>query len=109
MRFFTMAFTGFVVVGIAALAFANPSMLPNHPGYPSGGEFANDTGQKNLTVEQSRLEAAASEDAHTMQQLVNPNNERLLKSQGAGQLPLVQGPDIKIEPPVASATDMLKK
>jgi hypothetical protein len=104
-----MVLTGFVVVGIAGLAFANPSMLPKHPGYPSEGEFANDTGQKNLTVEQSRLDAAASEDAHTMQKLMDPNNERLLESQGAGQLPRVQGPDIKIEPPVASATDMSTK
>ena len=104
-----MLLTGFVVVGIASLAFANPSMLPNHPGYPSEGEFANDTGQKNLTVEQSRSEAAASEDAHSMQKVTDPNNKRLLESQGAGQLPLVQGPDITIEPPVASATDMSKQ
>ena len=53
MRFYTIVMTGLVLVGSAALAAANPSMLPKHPGYPSGGEYANDPGQKNLTVEQS--------------------------------------------------------
>ena len=73
--------TGLVLVGSAALAAANPSMLPEHPGYPSSGEYANDTGQKNLTVEQSLSRAAVSEDAHTGQELVDPYNARLLESQ----------------------------
>jgi hypothetical protein len=100
--------TGLVLVGSAALAAANPSMLPKHPGYPSGGEYANDTGQKNLTVEQSLSRAAVSEDAHTGQMLVDPNNARPLKPEGAGQLPTVQGPQIKIEPPVTELTRMPK-
>ena len=104
MKVYTIVMTGLVLVGSAALAAANPSMLPEHPGYPSGGEYANDTGQKNLTVEQSLSSAAASEDAHTGQKLVDPNNARLLKPQGAGQLPTVQGPQIKIEPPVTEST-----
>jgi len=108
MKFSTIVMTGLVLVGSAALAAANPSMLPKHPGYPSGGEYANDPGQKNLTVEQSLSRAAASEDAHTGQKLVDPNDARLLKSQGAGQLPTVQGPQIKIEPPVTEATRMPK-
>ena len=53
MKLYTMVMTGLVLVGGASLASANPSMLPKHPGYPSGGEYANDTGQKSLTVEQS--------------------------------------------------------
>ena len=53
MKFYTIVMTGLVLVGAASLASANPAMLPKHPGYPSGGEYANDTGQKNLTVEQS--------------------------------------------------------
>ena len=109
MKFYTIVMTGLVLVGTAALAAANPSMLPKHPGYPSGGEYANDTGQKSLTVEQSLSAAAASEDAHTGQKLVDPNDARLLKSQGAGQLPTVQGPQIKIEPPVTEATRMPKQ
>ncbi|RPH77700.1 MAG: hypothetical protein EHM80_11980 [Nitrospiraceae bacterium] len=109
MKFYTIVMTGLVLVGTAALAAANPAMLPKHPGYPSGGDYANDTGQKNLTVEQSLSRAAVSEDTHTAQKLVDPYNARLLKSQGAGQLPTVQGPQIKIEPPVTEATRMPKQ
>jgi hypothetical protein len=108
MKFSTIVMTGFVLVGTAALASANPAMLPQHPGYPSGGEYANDTGQKSLTVEQSLSRAAVSEDAHTGQKLVDPNDARLLNPRGAGQLPTVQGPQIKIEPPVTEATRMPK-
>jgi hypothetical protein len=104
MKFYPIVMTGLVLVGSAAFAAANPSMLPKHPGYPSGGEFANDTGQKNLTVEQSLSRAAVSEDAHTGQKLVDPYTARLLKSEGAGHLPTVQGPPIQIEPPVAEST-----
>ena len=46
MTFSTIVMTGLVLVGSASLAGANPSMLPTHPGYPSDGEYANDTGQK---------------------------------------------------------------
>ena len=46
MKFYTIVMTGIVLVGVATLASANPSMLPKHPGYPSGGEYVNDTGQK---------------------------------------------------------------
>ena len=74
MKFYTIVMTGLVVLGAASLAFGNPAMLPKHPGYPSGGEYANDTGQKNLTVEQSLSRAAASEDAHTGQKLADPND-----------------------------------
>ena len=109
MKFYTIVMTGLVLVGAAALASANPAMLPKHPGYPSDGEYANDTGQKTLTLEQSLSIAAASEDAHTGQKLVDPNNTRLLKPQGAGQLPTVQGPNIKIEPPVTEATRIPKQ
>jgi hypothetical protein len=109
MKLYTIVMTGLVLGGAASLASANPAMLPKHPGYPSGGEFANDTGQTNLTVEQSLSRAAVSEDAHTGQKLVDPNNARLLKSEGAGQLPTVEGPQIKIAPPVTEATRMPKQ
>ena len=62
MRLFTMTIAALVFLGMTGLVLANPSMLPKHPGYPSGGEFANDTGQKNLTYSQSILEAATSGD-----------------------------------------------
>ena len=109
MKFSTIVMTGLVLVGAASLASANPALLPQHPGYPSGGEYANDTGQKNLTVEQSLSRAAASEDAHTGQKLVDPSNARLVRPQGAGQLPTVEGPNIKIEPPVTEATRIPKQ
>ena len=59
-------------------------------------------------MEQPLSSAAKSEDAHTGQKLVDPNNARLLKPEGAGQLPTVQGPQIKIEPPVTESTRMPK-
>jgi len=98
----------FLVFAVPTFAFANPGMLPKHPGYPSGGEFANDAGQRNLTVEQSSSKEAAAEDAHTVQSLRDVNNDRLLESRGAGQLPNVQGSTIRIDPPVTSATHMPK-
>jgi hypothetical protein len=109
MTFYTIVMIGLVLGGAASLAAANPSLLPKHPGYPSGGEYANDTGQKNLTLEQSLSSAAVSEDAHTGQKLVDPSNARLLKPQEAGQLPTIQGPQSKIEPPVTAATRMPKQ
>jgi hypothetical protein len=96
--------TGLVFVGITGIALANPAMLPNHPGYPSGGEFANDKGQQNLTYSQSILEAAKSGDTNMAPTLMDPNNARLLEHQGAGRLPIVQGANITIEPPVKEGT-----
>ena len=104
MKFYTIVMTGLVLVGAASLAAADPALPPKHPGYPSAGEYAYDTGQKNLTVEQSLSRAAASEDAHTGQKLVDPYNSRLLESQGAGPPPTVQDPNIKIKPPVTEPT-----
>ena len=104
-----MAITGLVFVGMTVLALANPSMLPKHPGYPSGGEFANDTGQKNLTHNQSIVEASTSGDTNMVPTLMDPNNARLLEHGGAGQLPVVEGAKIKIEPPVKESTRMPRK
>lgn len=111
------AFTVIVSAGVfVSLAFSNPAMLPKHEGYPSGkavspvtGQpLANDPGQSNATGKKALAEAAGAEDAHVMQNLSDENNKRLLKQQGAGQLPKVQGPQIKIEPPVKEATRMPK-
>ena len=109
MKVSTIVITGLVLVGSAALAVADPAMLPKQSGFPSGGEYANDTRQKSLTVEQSLIRAAASEDTHTGQLLVDPYNARLLKSQGADPRPKVQGPNIKIEPLVTRTTRMPKQ
>jgi len=104
-----MAMTGLVFVGMTVLALANPSMLPKHPGYPSGGEYANDTGQQNLTYGQSLLEAAKSGDTDMVPMLQDPNNARLLEHHGAGQLPVAQGPNVKIQPPMKDGTRMPTK
>ena len=45
MRFIMIAIVGSVFAGMTVLALANLAMLPKHPGYPSSGEFANDTGR----------------------------------------------------------------
>ena len=109
MKLYTFVMTGLVfTVGVSSLASANPAMLPKHPGYPSSGEYANDTGQKNLTLEQSLNSAAASEDAHTGQKLVDPPNARLLTPQGVGQLPTRQESQTKSEPAVPESTRMPK-
>lgn len=99
-----------------SVAMANPSMLPKHPGYPAandvspvtGQPLANDSGSTNATGEKASLEAAAFDDVHSMQKLFDENNQRILKPMGAGLLPQVQGPDIKIEPPVKEGTRMSK-
>lgn len=98
----------------ASLVFANPALLPKHPGYPADRglspvteqPLANDAGQANAAGEKALLQAAASEDGHVTQNLADPNNERIMQKEGAGRLPKVQGPDIKIEPPVTEATKM---
>lgn len=106
--------TVFAVVLLSiSLVLANPTMLPKHPGYPMGkavdpvkGQLlANDPGQTNATGENSLAEAAAFDDVHVKQNLsINQNDQRLLEKPGAGLLPKVQGPTIKIEPPVKEGT-----
>lgn len=114
--FFT---TTAVLIGIGvclSLAFANPAMLPKHPGYPGGESVSpvtgqpltSDAGQTNQTGERALQEAAAVDDAHVIQQLRNENDQRILEKPGAGQLPKVQGPQITIQPPVTEATRMPK-
>ena len=96
-----------------SLVLANPSMLPKHEGYPMGKavdpvrgqSLANDPGQTNATGEKSLAGAAMFDDAHVKQNLsINQNDQRLLEKPGAGLLPKVQGPNIKIEPPVKEGT-----
>jgi hypothetical protein len=105
--------SAFVVSLVVSLAFANPDMLPKHPGYPMGKSMdpvkgqplANDPGQRNASGENALIESATSDDAHSSQHLsINQNDQRLLEKTGAGILPKVQGPNIKIEPPVKEAT-----
>jgi len=94
-------------------AFANPDMLPKHPGYPmgkamdpvKGQPLANDPGQINATGAGSLANAAAFDDRHSKQSLsVDHNNQRIIEKPGAGVLPKVEGPNIRIEPPVKEGT-----
>lgn len=104
----------FFIVGLGVSpALANPDMLPKHPGYPMGKSvdpvkgqlLANDPGQRNASGENALAGAASADDAHASQHLsINQNDLRLLEKPGAGMLPKVQGPNIKIEPPVKEAT-----
>ena len=96
-----------------SVVLANPDMLPKHPGYPmgkavdpvKGQPLANDPGQTNATGEGPLTQAAAYDDAHSKQSLsINEDNQRLLEKPGAGVLPKVQGPQIKIDPPVKEGT-----
>lgn len=81
MRLFTITMTGLVFIGMTGLAMANPAMLPKHPGYPSSGEFANDTGRKNLTYRQSLEEAAKSGDTTMGMTLIDPKNTSIPEPQ----------------------------
>jgi hypothetical protein len=44
------------------------------------------------------------DDQHSQQHLSNANDQRVLEKPGAGVLPKVEGPQIKIEPPVKEAS-----
>lgn len=109
MRFFTVTMTGFVCIGMTVLALANPAMLPKHPGYPSSGEYANDTGQPNLTYKQSILEASKSGDTNTAPALIDPNHVRMLEHQDVGRLPIVEGTTNKSELPAKETSQVPTK
>ena len=102
-----------VVPLTVSLAFANPAMLPKHPGYPMGNavdpvigqSLANDPGQANAKNQEALTNAAIVDDSRSRQNLLfNQNDERLSEKPGAGLLPKVQGPNITIEPPVKEGT-----
>jgi len=103
-----LAIVGFSV----SVALANPALLPKHEGYPAkastspvtGQSTANDAGQGSGGGDKAIMKSITSTDNHVEQKLVDQNNARIAEKQGAGRLPKVQGPQIKIEPPVTSAT-----
>ncbi|MER3423546.1 MAG: hypothetical protein C4293_10245 [Nitrospiraceae bacterium] len=107
---------GLGIVLSLSLAFANPALLPKHPGYPGGNAvspvtgqpLANDAGQTNASGEKALLQSAETTGTHAVQNLQDHNNMRVVEKQGAGRLPKVQGPQITIEPPVKEATRMPK-
>ena len=101
-----------MLIFTAVCASANPSMLPKHEGYPmgkatdpvTGKSLGNDPGQTNATGAKALEQAARADDQHSQQNIRNQSDERILEKPGAGLLPKVQGPQIKIEPPVKEAT-----
>ncbi len=106
-----------LVVGVAfCLPDALAQMLPpKHAGYSmdaatspvTGQPLTNDAGQSEMYGDEALAKAAVSDVSHTVQDLeFNRNDMRILTKPGAGQLPTVQGPDFKIEPPVKEATRM---
>lgn len=114
MHAFSIIGLGVVIMMVftSVSSFANPSMLPKHEGYPmgkatdpvTGKSLGNDPGQKNATGAKALEQAAMADDQHSKQNLSNTNDERVLEKPGAGILPKVQGPQIKIDPPVKEAT-----
>ena len=110
----TLLVTAVVLLSVS-LVFANPAMLPKHPGYPmgkavdpvTGQSLANDPGQANMRINEALTNAAIYDDARSKQTLLfNQNDERLLEKPGAGLLPKVQGPNITIDPPVKEGTNV---
>ncbi|MCP9454907.1 MAG: hypothetical protein NNA18_02210 [Nitrospira sp.] len=106
-----------VVAGLVLtpfFAFANPAMLPKHPGYPigkavdpvHGQPLANDPGQKNVTTQEALVEAARAVESSSRQHFIMTleDNQRIIEKPGAGVLPHVDGSSIKIEPPVKEGT-----
>ncbi|MGH7254912.1 MAG: hypothetical protein ACREI3_03970 [Nitrospirales bacterium] len=107
---------GILVAFACWSSFAFAQMLPpKHPGYPmdkavspvTGQPLANDPGQTNAMGDDALAKGAAFADSASEQNLEIPTtDQRILESPGAGRLPKVQGPQIKIEPPVKEATRM---
>ena len=100
MKLFTITIAGCMLAGMTGVAPANPSMLPKHPGYPSGGDFANDTGQQNLSYSQSLMEAAKSGDTS-----MTPT---LMDQKDVDKLPVVQEPNVKTGPSMKEGERMKK-
>jgi hypothetical protein len=99
------------VLFMLSMASANPALLPKHEGYPmknsgspvTGQPTANDPGQADARGESTLLKSAGS-IKNSEQHLTKSDNARITEGQGAGRLPNVQGPQIKIAPPVTSGT-----
>ena len=94
-----------------SVAFANPGLLPSHPGYPAKGSSpvtgqrtANDPGQTNATGDAFLKKSATSHDSAAMNDVTDPNRERIKQSSGAGRLPVVEGPLNKVNPNPTGAT-----
>ncbi len=77
-----------------SLVFANPGMLPKHPGYPAAGKspvtgqsLANDPGQENAMGPGTLQASQGYDDKAARNETKDVNNARIKKSMGAGLLP----------------------
>jgi len=77
-----------------SLAFANPGMLPKHPGYPASGKSpvtgqstANDPGQGNAVGNATLQVSQEAGTKAAMNEVTDANRARIKKSMGAGVLP----------------------
>jgi len=96
-----------------SLACANPALLPKHPGYPAKGKSpatgqatANDQGQGNVT---NLSGSSMPGDLASVNDVSDPNRNRIKKSMGAGRLPEIEGPLNKTNPNPAGATSTVIK
>ena len=98
-----------------SIAFANPGMLPKHPGYPAGGKspvtgqsLANDAGQSNADGASVSAAASTSHDTASVETASDPNRDKSFKSTGAGRLPAIAGPmnRVKVNPTGSTSTKM---
>ena len=99
-----------------SMAFANPGLLPSHPGYPAAGKSpvtgqatANDPGQTNAGGDKSLLSSQEFGTKAAMNDVNDPNRGRILKSEGAGRLPEVSGPLNKVTTNPAGAKSTVIK
>ena len=102
-----------VTVFAISLVYANPAMLPKHPGYPAQGTSpatgqptANDPGQGNVV---DAAGASMALDSASVNDVTDPNRMRVEKSMGAGRLPDVEGPLNKVNINPAGATSTVIK
>jgi hypothetical protein len=77
-----------------SMAFANPGMLPQHPGYPAKGKSpvtgqstANDAGQGNAVGTETLQNSQGHGTNAAMNETSDTNRARIQKSMGAGRLP----------------------
>ena len=98
---------------MATVAFANPAMLPKHPGYPSKGKSpatgqrtANDPGQMNAMGSEMLEQSAISHNSASMNMVSDPNRMRIKAAKGAGKLPDIEGPlnRVNVNPAGAMST-----
>ncbi len=99
---------------MASVAFANPGLLPAHPGYPAaatkspadGTRTSHDAGQANAVGSKASMTASSTADAAAMNDSNDQNRDRIKKSQGAGRLPDVEGAlnKVNVNPAGAKST-----